>query len=188
MTTHTNSHHGREVDRLLRWTIACCLPACALFVGSGRTTLAAPPAVDFNRDIRPILSENCFYCHGQDVNKRQAELRLDVREVAVEAGAIVPKELPASELIERINSLTGKSSCRRRSRTAGCRPSRKRFWSAGSTKGRITRRTGRLLPPRARINPRSDAATGFAIRSTGSYSTSSKPRVSRHRPKPTGRP
>ena len=99
MTTHTNSHHGRLVNRLARRAIACCLPACALFLGSARTAQAAPPAVDFNRDIRPILSENCFYCHGQDANKRQAELRLDVREVAVEAGAIVPNDAPASELI-----------------------------------------------------------------------------------------
>ena len=65
---------------------------------------AEPPGLDFNRDIRPILSENCFYCHGQDANKRQADLRLDVREVAVEKGAIVPNDAAASELVERINS------------------------------------------------------------------------------------
>ena len=60
--------------------------------------------VDFNRDIRPILSENCFYCHGQDAAKRQADLRLDVREAAIDAGAIVPGEPGASTLLERIHS------------------------------------------------------------------------------------
>ncbi len=53
---------------------------CALLLGLTGATHAAPPALDFNRDIRPVLSENCFYCHGQDANKRQAELRLDVRD------------------------------------------------------------------------------------------------------------
>lgn len=64
---------------------------------------AAPP-LDFDRDIRPILSENCFYCHGQDAKKRQAELRLDVRDAAIKAGAISPSDVAKSSLIERINS------------------------------------------------------------------------------------
>jgi hypothetical protein len=63
-----------------------------------------PEPLEFNRDIRPILAENCFYCHGQDGNKREADLRLDVREAAVSAGAIVPGEVGASTLLERIHS------------------------------------------------------------------------------------
>jgi len=60
--------------------------------------------LDFNRDIRPILSENCFYCHGQDKNKREGNLRLDDREAAVSAGAIIPNDVMASEMVQRIHS------------------------------------------------------------------------------------
>ena len=60
--------------------------------------------IQFNRDIRPILSENCFYCHGQDGNKRKADLRLDVRDVAVQIGAIIPGDTAKSPLVNRINS------------------------------------------------------------------------------------
>ena len=65
--------------------------------------------MQFNRDIRPILAENCFYCHGQDPNKRKAGLRLDVRDratTAVESGevAIVPGDAGKSELVARIFS------------------------------------------------------------------------------------
>src|SRR4051794_18070974 len=60
-------------------------------------------AIEFNRDIRPILSENCFACHGPDSAARKADLRLDRREVAVELGAIVPKDPEASELVARID-------------------------------------------------------------------------------------
>jgi hypothetical protein len=94
----------RVNDRLSRLLIGFLLPGCVVLHGMTGAALSAPPAVDFNRDIRPILSENCFYCHGQDTNKRQAELRLDVRDSAIAAGAIVPKDTRASELIERINA------------------------------------------------------------------------------------
>jgi len=75
----------------------------------GILVLAPLPAqtaekLQFNRDIRPILSESCFACHGPDKNARQADLRLDVREAAVTKGAIQPSDAAASKLVARIRS------------------------------------------------------------------------------------
>ena len=64
---------------------------------------AADSAVSFNRDIRPILSENCYYCHGPDDKARQADLRLDTEE-ALKEFAIEPGDVDASELVARITS------------------------------------------------------------------------------------
>jgi hypothetical protein len=58
--------------------------------------------LEYNRDIRPILSENCFACHGADKNARKAGLRLDQRADALDSGAIVPGDPDKSPLIERI--------------------------------------------------------------------------------------
>jgi hypothetical protein len=71
--------------------------------------LAAPASaaepqgkLGYNQHIRPILSDNCFACHGPDKNHRQAELRLDQRESAVLKEAIVPGNPKKSELVRRI--------------------------------------------------------------------------------------
>jgi hypothetical protein len=74
-----------------------------LWAGIGPSVLADEP-VEFNRDVRPILSDNCFYCHGPDASHREADLRLDVREEALELEAFVPGDPDASMLVERILS------------------------------------------------------------------------------------
>jgi len=64
----------------------------------------AEEPLSFNQDIRPILSDNCFACHGPDAAHREADLRLDDRESAIDYGAIVPNAPEESLLVERILS------------------------------------------------------------------------------------
>ena len=59
--------------------------------------------IGFNSTIRPILSEKCFFCHGPDEKTRGAGLRLDLREDAIEAGAILPGDAANSQLLIRIH-------------------------------------------------------------------------------------
>ena len=65
---------------------------------------AGPDRPEYNRDIRPILAENCFACHGPDSASRKGDLRLDRRDDAVKAEAVVPGKPDKSAAIERILS------------------------------------------------------------------------------------
>ena len=81
---------------------------CLLLLQAASSADAAEP-LKFNRDIRPILSEHCFQCHGPDNNTREAGLRLDDREQAIQPAesdeiAIVPGKPGSSELVRRIFS------------------------------------------------------------------------------------
>ncbi len=95
------------------------MPTLPLGLISGLLLLAVSPAlagepssakkVDFNYEIRPILSDKCFNCHGPDAGKRKAGLRFDTKEGAFarlksDGHAIVPGNLEESELVDRITA------------------------------------------------------------------------------------
>jgi hypothetical protein len=76
----------------------------AIFCPNLLCAVGRADTVEYDRDIRPILSDNCFSCHGPDSAGRKAELRLDDRQAAIDSGAIDPKNPDASGLIARIFS------------------------------------------------------------------------------------
>ena len=100
----------RSVCRRLTRSAWLLLACCAAIHGQDQVPRPAPlpETVEFNRDIRPLLSDNCFQCHGPDKNKRQAELRLDT-EAGLhgqpgESGTVVPGKPTESSLFLRVNS------------------------------------------------------------------------------------
>ena len=80
------------------------LMIAALLIVSSSVSSQAADSVKYNLDIRPILADHCFACHGADSASREADLRLDVRKAAIDAGAINPGKIDNSELIARIFS------------------------------------------------------------------------------------
>ena len=88
--------HGRAAA----WFGACAMLATSALSGQ---------EIEFNRDIRPILSDRCFACHGPDASKRKTKLRFDTEAGArIDLGkgrfAIVPGDPDRSELVRRITS------------------------------------------------------------------------------------
>src|SRR5262249_46135952 len=113
-----NSHRPApgDVAAMTRFYLTVLPAVClgsALVLGPRPDAVPSPPAdppptVEFNRDIRPLLSDNCFQCHGPDKSRRTGALRLDVEKEAVaDRGGhrvVVPGNLPKSELWKRITS------------------------------------------------------------------------------------
>src|SRR6202000_3411909 len=104
----------RKVYYVLIICAGCILYAvysCNRFSSNQNIAEEIPDTVSYNFNIRPILSDKCFKCHGPDANKRQAGLRLDMPESAFgalkddpDAHALVPGSLKLSHLSQRITT------------------------------------------------------------------------------------
>ncbi|MDB5172720.1 MAG: Protein of unknown function (DUF1553)/Protein of unknown function (DUF1549)/Planctomycete, partial [Phycisphaerales bacterium] len=96
--------------RLLGFITALGLVSTGIGVGAPSAPAQKPVAdhIEFNRDVRPILSNSCFTCHGPDSAQRKAKLRLDMPEDALtphkDGTPLVPGDLSKSEIIARITS------------------------------------------------------------------------------------
>lgn len=88
--------------------LACTVSLVLVFFDALAWNLSGEDAIHFNRDIRPILSDNCFACHGPDQNARKAKMRLDLEDTAKsdrDGGRVIDSEEPEkSLLLQRIQS------------------------------------------------------------------------------------
>src|SRR5881394_993427 len=100
----SESHYRSPVMQRVVTHISACASLCLAGTLIAPTLVNGAQGIEFNRDVRPIITENCFACHGPDKNQRKAKLRLDVREIALERGAIVPGKPAESKLVDHIFS------------------------------------------------------------------------------------
>ncbi|MDE0084653.1 MAG: hypothetical protein OXU23_03005 [Candidatus Poribacteria bacterium] len=88
--------------------VCLCIAMLGLPIAYADNHETPQKTINYSQDIRPILSDNCFACHGPDEKTRQANLRLDTKEGAFSEPSgypiLVPKEPEESELYLRITS------------------------------------------------------------------------------------
>ncbi len=104
-------YHGRAWLLVVGGWAACCVPTWAGEPGDAapETSSREQRKIDFARDIRPVLSDKCFACHGPGEESREGGFRLDVKDSALgeaDSGAvpIVPGDLDSSELYQRLTT------------------------------------------------------------------------------------
>src|SRR3954467_9624947 len=100
---------GRRMNRQRARSFVCV--AAALFACVIAQGVRADNKIDFTRDVQPILSENCYFCHGPDAGKRKGDLRLDLLDPKLGPFAprdgyaiISPGKIDESVLADRIAS------------------------------------------------------------------------------------
>lgn len=96
--------HQSQRNQLQAWWIICLIASVSFLDAAAAVE---PAKLEYNRDVRPILADACFRCHGFDPHTRQAQLRLDVREAALKPAEssnlpIVPGKPGQSEVVRRI--------------------------------------------------------------------------------------
>ena len=91
----------------ITFVLASCGPFWEV-IGSEGSAAKVAEAPDYNFEVRPILAAHCFRCHGQDAKSREEDLRLDLREEAIKAGALTPGKPEKSEMWARILSIDPK--------------------------------------------------------------------------------
>ena len=188
---------GRFLERwtatmsaLYRWTPGLWILALGL---AGQSVAAAPPesrpTIGFDQQIRPILSDKCFQCHGPDVAKRKGELRLDVNPNARSARdggpVIVPGDRDASELFQRISSTDPDEQMPPPAAGKPLTPAQIELLGDWISQGARWQRHWSFVTPRRPAAPPSRTGAGPAIRSTPSSWPGSSARGSRPRPRPT---